>query len=153
MVSVADLQPYPGRSKDVAGPVELHPYARSDLHRRWSLTRVSERDRPEELEHRVDVRLLIQRQRRPMPRPAVAVGVLGIPLHEVGTVPQHDLDESAGVRSQVDRALEAGLDQPRKVAAVIKMGVRDDDRVDGPGVDGRRIPVPPAELALPLKQA
>ena len=42
---------------------------------------------------------------------------------------------------QNTRPLETLRDEPRQVAAVIEVGVREDDCVDGRGGDGQRLPV------------
>jgi hypothetical protein len=49
--------------------------------------------------------------------------------------------------------LEPARNQPRQVPTVIQVRMRQDDGVDGRGIDGQRLPVPQPKLFQPLKQA
>src|SRR5262249_59172312 len=63
-------------------------------------------------------------------------GDVGLVLLDAGRVRQHDRDQVAGRRRTVDRALEALANQVGQVAAVIDVGVTEDDGVDGGRVEG-----------------
>ena len=67
-------------------------------------------------------------------------------------VRKHDAREIRGGRRAEDAALEALRDQPRQIAAVIEMRVRQDDRLDRVSANGQRLPVALAQVLQSLKQ-
>ena len=68
-------------------------------------------------------------------------------------VRQHERAQVARARRAEDAAAKALADQPRQVAAVIEMRVREDDGVDRAGRDRERGPVAQPQLLEALEQA
>ena len=63
-------------------------------------------------------------------------------LLEPAAVEQHDLDELRGCAGQVDRSIEAVAHDDRQQAAVIEVGVGDEDRVEVLRLEAERDAVP-----------
>ena len=82
-----------------------------------------------------------------MLRVALAVGVVGVLLLALGRIEQDDLGELVGGVGAVDRAGVALADDPRQVADVVEVGVREHDGVERLDVERRRLPVPFAAAA------
>ena len=73
-------------------------------------------------------------------------------LLNLGRVGEHDPEQVAGRRGAVDRPVETLADERRQVAAVVDVGVAEDDRVDLVRVE-REVAVPlPGFLAAALVQ-
>ena len=87
-----------------------------------------------------------------MLRVLMPVGVPGIFFLDVRRIGEHQGAEVACAGGAEDSALEALRDEPRQVAAVVEVGVGEDDRVDARRVDRQRLPVPFAQLLEPLEQ-
>ena len=66
---------------------------------------------------------------------------LGELLVEVPGVEQDERRELDGAGGRMDRPIEPGLDQQREEAAVVEVGVGQDDRVELRGVEAERDPV------------
>jgi hypothetical protein len=62
-------------------------------------------------------------------------------LLEPAAVEEDDLDQLRARAREVDGAAEARADGQRQEAAVIEVGVRDQDRIQGGGVEAQRHPV------------
>ncbi|MPN04616.1 hypothetical protein SDC9_151860 [bioreactor metagenome] len=56
-------------------------------------------------------------------------------------VAQHDLGEPDGALGRIDRAAESLLDQARKIADMVHVGMGEHDGVDGLGVGREWLPV------------
>ena len=83
---------------------------------------------------------------------SVLVGVAGLFFLEVRRIGQHDRAQVARARRAEDPAAKSLRDEPREVAAVIEVGMRQHHGVDARGVDRKRRPVPLPQLLEPLKQ-
>src|SRR5690606_33189195 len=86
-------------------------------------------------------------------RKALLVGIGRILFLEIRAIRQEDFAQRLRCGRAEDAALEALCDEERQIAAVIEMRVRQHDRVDVARGDRQRIPVPAAELLLPLEEA
>ena len=87
-----------------------------------------------------------------MPGISLFVGSLRVLLLKARRVGQDQRAEISRRRRREHLAAEALSDEPRQVAAVIEMGVRQNDGVDASGIDGERRPVPETELFETLKE-
>ena len=87
-----------------------------------------------------------------MLRVALAIRALGVFFLELRGVGEHDARELGRRRRAEDAAAEALRHEPRQVAAVIEVRVREHDRVDRVGADRQRLPVALAQLLQSLKQ-
>jgi hypothetical protein len=99
------------------------------------------------------VALVEERESRVVSGIAAAVGAFGILLLDAGCVDEHDLGEVAGCRGAKDRAPESIADEARDIAAVVNVGVGEEDSINGPGVEGRRRPVTEPELLQALEES
>src|SRR5258708_14186322 len=71
---------------------------------------------------------------------------------ETAGIGQDDLAEILRPLRTEHAAAEALRDQPRQVAAMIEMRVREDDRLDAGSRNRQILPVPLAHLLQPLEQ-
>ena len=94
----------------------------------------------------------VQRQRRPMLGVALAIGVAGVLLLDLGRVEQHQLGQLIGRRRAVDRRVEPQLHQPRQVPDVIDVGVGEQHVLDRRGLETRVLPIPEPQLLEPLEE-
>ena len=108
----------------MAGVDELHGDAGRHGHRPVVADRLQQRHRA------VGVFRREERQRRLMVRVALAVRALRVFFLQLGRVGEHDARELGGGRRAEDAAAKPLADEPRQVAAVIEMRVRQDDGVD-----------------------
>ena len=92
--------------------------------------RLSEPDGFEEVEGRPGLCLRIERQRRLMPRIAIAVGGCRIVLLDMPAVRQQNGTEIGRRLRAVDRTLEAVPHQARDIAAVVDMGMGQQQRIE-----------------------
>ena len=76
----------------------------------------------------------------------VSVRLACILFLNVGRIGQHQRAQLLGARRAEDPAPKASGHQPRQVAAVIEMRVRQHDAVDGRGVERQRLPVAQPQL-------
>ena len=74
-------------------------------------------------------------------------------LLDLGRVGEHDAQQVARRRRAVDRPGEPLADERRQVAAVVDVGVAEDDRVDLVGVEREVAVALPGLLAAALVQA
>ena len=87
------------------------------------------------------------------PRGPLGVPELGIFLLDMGRVGQHDAAQVGRGRRRVNPPAEPLPHQARQVAAVVDVGVREEDRLQVGRREGERL-VPPSRLvAVPLHQA
>ena len=106
-----------------------------------------------QLRHRAEgVRLAVERQRRRVLRVAVAVRVRRVFFLDAAGVGQHDPAEILRAGGAEDAAAEALRDEPRQIAAVIEVRVRQHDGVDLRWLDRKVLPVPLAQLLQPLEE-
>ena len=98
------------------------------------------------------VLLGVKRQCRTVFGVAVFVGKVGILFLNVPTVWQQDAAQITCARRAVDFALKAISCQEWQVAAVVQMGVRQNDGVDVFGWGRARVPIAQAQLFVALKQ-
>lgn len=135
-----------GGPEDVARGTE----ARGDP--RVNLERLVEGDRRELLERALRILPRVERQRRAVLRPAVAVRMLRLLLLQVGAVGQQDAAELVGRCGAADAAAEAAAHQQRQVAAVVDVGVGEQDRVQRCGRHRQRRPVAKPQLLEALEE-
>lgn len=95
----------------------------------------------------------IERKCRMVLRVAVAVGAPRIILLYPARIEQQDFAQVAGSMGGVYLASEALLDQQREIAAVIEMGVGQQDSFDRFGVCRKRFAVSQTQLFMALEQA
>ena len=82
----------------------------------------------------------------------MAVGVARVFFLNVRGVGQDERAQIARARRAEDAAAKSAADQPRQIAAVIEMRVREDHRVDALGIDRQRRPVAEPQLLQALKE-
>ena len=82
----------------------------------------------------------------------LAVEVLGVLLLNVGGILEHDVRDVSGGIGAEDRAVEPGLVESRQVAAVIDVGMGENDRIEFLGSAVELHVLDPGILAMPLKQ-
>ena len=70
----------------------------------------------------------------------MAVYEIGVAFEDVGGIAQHGVAEIDGRGSSVDGAAKAILDEQGNASGVIDVGMGEDHRFDGSGIDGK-IPV------------
>ena len=133
------------RAEDVAGVQQPHVDAAAQVERLVVV------DGAEAAHGAPDVIGRVQRQRRVVLAEALAVGVLGVLFLELRGVEQDDLREVARGRRAVDGAVEALADEAGQGAAVVEVGVREDDVADRPRVEAGAPPVQQAQLFEALK--
>ena len=88
-----------------------------------------------------------------MPGKALLLGVAGFLFLQVRAVGQQQLAEFARGLGTQDLAREALLDQGRKIAGVVQMGMGEQHRIDRGRLDGKLRPVALAQLLVALEQA
>lgn len=74
-------------------------------------------------------------------RETLRIGVLGIFNSEPRAVRQQDVAQLGRALRAVDGTPKAIADQQRQVAAVIDVGMRENDGINVVRVDGQRVPV------------
>ncbi len=141
-----DADPRVGRSEQMAGVDELGGDARHHGNRALVADRLQQRHGPVRVFHREE------RQRRPMPGVALAVGALRVFFLDPRGVSQHDARQVGGRGRAEDPAAKTLPDQPRQVAGVIEVGMRQHDGRDLRRAQGQRLPVALAEILQSLKQ-
>ena len=87
-----------------------------------------------------------KRQRRLVLGKALAVGVVGVFLLVVRGVQQQQLGQRLGGRRRIHRPAKAVLHEPRQVADVIDVRVRQHHGVDLRGIERQPLPVPQPQL-------
>jgi len=87
-----------------------------------------------------------------MPAEAMTIGELGVFFLQVGTVEEDQPCNIDGCGSCVNGAFKPLSDQPRQIARMIKMGMGQNDRVNGSRLNRKARPVAFAKLARALKQ-
>lgn len=135
------------RAEHVARRREHHTDASADL----DLLAVG--SRPEPGDGLVGVRHGVERQRRVVPGVPAGAGVLRVTLVQVRAVPQHDRRQRVRSRRQPHRSAEPVAHQHREVPAVVQVGMRDDNGVEGVRWHGERLPVEASPAPLPLVEA
>jgi len=95
----------------------------------------------------------VERQRRAVPAVLVAVRRARVLLLEVRRVGQHQRTQVLRRRRTKNTAAITTGDQARQIAAVVEVGVRQDDRVEARRIDRKRLPVPQTQLFQSLEQA
>ena len=126
LVVEADL----GGAENVAGVVEGQAQALGELDRLVVV------DRREKTHRAVDVLLLVQQLEGDLVLGlAPAVDALDVVLLDVRRVAKHQVAEVDSGGRGVDAAAEALPDERRQVAAVVHMGVGEDDRLDVGGTE------------------
>ncbi len=94
----------------------------------------------------------VERQGRLVLRVAFAIGVFGVLLLALGRVEHDQLGELAGRLSGVDRPKVALADDPRQVAGVVEVGVREDDGLECLDVERRGGPIEQSQRLESLEQ-
>ena len=135
-----------GGTKQVTGVDEIDVDAVGNRDRAVVADRLELRDRAER------IRFGVERQRWVVLRVGVTVGVRSILFLNPPRVRQHDAAEILSAWRAEDASAEAVRDEPRKIAAVIEMRVRQHDSGQVRRVEGQAGPVPLAQLLQPLKQ-
>ena len=123
---VADPESRVGRPEQMTGIDELDLHAGHDRHRTVVADRLKLRQRPRRVE------LGIERQRGRVLRIAVPVRLARVFFLNVRGIGQDERAQIARARRAEDAAAESAGDQPRQVAAMIEVRMRQDDRVDPP---------------------
>ena len=140
-----------GRAEDVAGVAE----ARREAAAERDLVAIG--GRREERERRLHVLRRVERHlgvRTGAPLALVALPLEGRVLDlEFGGIGEHDRGDLRRDGRRHDPSAEAVAHQPRQVAAVVDVGVREQHRVDGGGGDGEGLPVAGQELPLLVEPA
>ena len=114
--------------------------------------RLSKPDGLEAAECRPGLCLRIERQRRPVPRIAIAVGGSGIVLLDMSAVRQQNGAEIGGRLRAVDRTLEAISHQAWDIAAMVDMGMGQQQRIELGGIERQGLPVALPEFLLALEK-
>jgi hypothetical protein len=140
------FQQQAGRAQDVAGGREGGPPAANGLEGLAERLRVD----PAQAVQRIAAG--VQRQRRCVFRKAVPVGEGGVFFLDVAAVGQKDAAEVARAGGGVHPSVEAFAHQHRQVAAVVQVGVGQDDGVDLAGHHRQGSPVAQAQLLVALEQ-
>src|SRR5687767_3565519 len=81
------------------------------------------------------------------------IGKFRIFLLQIAAVRQENPAELQGCRRAVHRTSEAKLDQARDIAAMVDMGMSQNNGVDRRGIQRRRGPVAQPQLFVALKQS
>ena len=81
------------------------------------------------------------------------VGEAGILFLDAARIGQHEAAQVRGAGGAVDLPLESERAQPRQVADVIEMRVRQHHRIDGARRHGKRLPVAQPELLQSLEES
>jgi len=126
------------RSQNVGGGSEAESQFRGEPNRFADL------DRLEILERILRLVEVVQRQCRAVLRLSRLVVEIRVFFLQMAGVGQDDSAEIDGGRRGVDGSAKPLFDQSRNPAAVIEVGVREDDRINFPGRNRR---VPPISLA------
>ena len=116
------------RTEDVPG------VAIGQCHPRDDLARLVDTDPLEPIDHPLDVDQVEEGLGRldvGMPH----MGVAHLLALDPRTVAEHDAGDVAGGRRRIDRPIVSPLDQAGQAADVVVMGMRDDHRVEGSGVE------------------
>ncbi len=87
-----------------------------------------------------------------VPGEALLARPRGVLVLQLRAVAQDDRDELGGVGGAVDRSVEAVAHERRQVAAVVEVGVGEDDAGEGGRFGGERVPVARADLPGALEQ-
>jgi hypothetical protein len=95
----------------------------------------------------------VKRQRRRVLRGLVAVGELGFFFLQMAAVEQQDTAQVKGCGRAVHLAGKALACQQRQVAAVVQVGMGQDDRVNAGRLHRQRRPVAQAQRLVALKQS
>ena len=130
----------------MAGIEELDLHAGHDRHRPLVADRLKLRQRAGGIE------LGVERQRGRVLRVAATVRQTGVLFLNVRRVGQDERAQVARPGGAEDAAAKSAGDQPRQVAAMVEVRVREHDGVDALRVDRKRRPVPQAQLFQSLKQ-
>src|SRR5687768_18547604 len=88
-----------------------------------------------------------------MLREAARVGELRILFLQMCRIGQHESAEVRRAGRAVHRSLEPLRDEPWQPSAVVDVGMREDDDIDGFGWNGERSPVAQAEAFESLEQS
>ncbi len=131
----------------MTGVDELDLDVARDRNRAVVADRLQQRDRAKR------VRLGVQRQGGGVLRVAVPVRVFGILFLNPAGVGKDDAAEILGAGRTEHPAPESLRRQSRKVAAVVQMGMRQDDGIDFAGRHRQILPVALAQFLEPLEQA
>jgi len=98
-------------------------------------------DRLEQHQRAVRVGARVERQGRLVLRVAVTVGVSRVFFLDMGGIGQDERAQVASAGRAEDPAFEALGNQAGEIAAVVEVGMRQDDGVDAHGSHGQRLPV------------
>jgi hypothetical protein len=142
----AHFQKQAGRAQDVAGGREGGPPAANGLEG------LAERLRVDPAQAVQRIAACVQRQRRCVFRKAVPVGEGGVFFLDVAAVGQKDAAEVARAGGGVHPSVKAFAHQHRQVAAVVQVGVGQDDGMDLAGHHRKGPPVAQAQLLVALEQ-
>ena len=143
---VADRHPRVGGAEQMAGIEELDLHSGHDRNRPLVADRLKLRQRAGGIE------LGVERQRGRVLRVAAAVGQAGVLFLNVRGVWQDERAQVAGPGGAEDAAAKSAGDETRQVAAMVEVRVSQHHGVDAFRVDGKRRPVPHAQLFQALKQ-
>ena len=133
-------------TQQVAGVDEIDLDPRSDRNR----TVVADRLQPLERAGGIDLR--VERQRRAVLRVVLPIRLASVLFLNVRRVRQHQRAQIPGARRAEHASAKALGDEPRQVAAVIEVRVRQDDGVDPRRIDRKRPPVAISQLLETLEE-
>ncbi len=143
---VADAETCVGGSEQMAGVDEFDVNPRHNRHGPVVTDRLQVGQRPRRVEPGVE------RQRRLVFAVAVFVDVARLFLLNVRRIRQHDRAEIVRARCAEDPAPEPLRDEPRQIAAMIKMRMCQHDGVDAGGGDREGRPIPQTQFLESLEQ-
>ena len=97
--------------------------------------------------------LIIKRQSGFMFCIVITVGALGILFLNMAAIRQQDFTQIKRGFGTIDRAFKSGLDQHGDIAAMIQMGMCQEQCINIARIDRQPFPVAQAQLLMPLKQS
>ena len=145
--SLLDRHPDERRSQQMAGVDELDVDAVDERHRLVERNRLQLRQRAKR------IRFAVERQRRVVPRVVQPVRFARILFLKARRVGQHQLAQVGRARRAEDAAVIPVGHEPRQVAGVIEMRVRQNGRREIRGIERQRLPVAQPQFLETLEQA
>ena len=106
-------------------------------------------DRLQSIERANRIVLRIERQRRTMPGIMMTIGLPRVFFLNPRGIRQDQRAQVARPRRAEDTPAESGGNQPRQIAAVVEVRVREHDRVDPRRIDEQRSPIAKPQLFQP----
>ena len=154
-------EPHAPRPAVPSAQYELHRRGSEDVARRVQSAlgvfaqgdRCAEGNRREEFARGLGIGLRIERERGIVLAGSDAVGIGRLFLLESAAVSQEDPDQRRALGGAQHATTKAVAHEPREVAAVVDVGMRDHHIVDGRRIDRERTPVPEPIGLQPLEEA